>query len=67
MQKSMNTSYLDWSRTRKPTILSRGIASIIVPQLRGQGAGVKVKTSCIWPSGIENADSRYLTRRVWSR
>lgn len=68
MQKFVDASYFDWSKNRKPAVLSRGIASIVTPQFKSAAAGeAKIKTACVWPSGIENVDSRYLTRRVWSR
>lgn len=68
MQKTINTSYLDWTRTAKPAVLSRGIASIVAPQPNSRSAdALKGRARCIWPSGFENVDSRYLSRRVWSR
>ena len=67
MQKVVDDAYLDWSKNRKPVILSRGITSLVAHQFKNQGDGMKVKTSCVWPSGIENLDSRYLSRRVWNR
>lgn len=68
MQKTIDNSYFDWTREKKPVILSRGIASIAVLQLKGQAANVlKGGARCVWPSGLENVDSRHLTRRVWSR
>lgn len=67
MQKGVDITYLDWSKNRKPAILSRGIASLVTLQLKGQTDWSKIKTACVWPSGIENVDSRYLSRRVWNR
>ena len=68
MQKFVDASYLDWSRGQKPAIRSKGIAAIVVPQLKAQSfSAVKGQARCIWPSGLENVDSRYLSRRIWSR
>ena len=68
MQKTINPSYFEWSRDAKPKIKSRGIASIVALQMTNQAANViKGGARCIWPSGLENVDSRYLSRRVWSR
>ena len=68
MQKTINPSYFEWSRDVKPKIKSRGIASIVAMQLNSQASNViKGGARCIWPSGFENVDSRYLSRRVWSR
>lgn len=68
MQKTINPSYFEWSRDARPKIKSRGIASIVAMQLNSQASNViKGGARCIWPSGFENVDSRYLSRRVWSR
>ena len=68
MQKTINASYLDWTREAKPKVKSRGIASIVAVQMNSQASSIiKGGARCIWPSGFENVDSRYLSRRVWSR
>lgn len=68
MQKAINNSYLDWTRNSKPAVQSRGIAAIVAPQLNARAAdALKGRARCIWPSGFDNVDSRYLSRRVWSR
>lgn len=68
MQKTIDSSYMDWTRGQKTTIRSRGIASIVLPQLKSQSASAgKISSRCVWPSGAENVDSRYLSRRIWSR
>ncbi len=68
MQKFVDASYLDWTRGQKPIIRERGIAAIIAPQLKAQSlSSTKEHARCIWPSGFENVNSRYLSRRIWSR
>ncbi|MBE6452297.1 MAG: hypothetical protein E7012_02265 [Alphaproteobacteria bacterium] len=68
MQKFVDASYFDWSKNKKPVVLSRGIASLAVAQMRTHVAGGgKSKSTYVWPSGLENVDNRYVTRKVWSR
>lgn len=67
MQKTIDNSYFDWSRSKKPIVVAKGIAAIVVPQFRSQPTGVVQSSRCVWPLGLNNVDSRYLTRRVWSR
>lgn len=67
MQKLIENSYFDWSRAQKPTVQARGIAAIVVPQFKSQSANAAPRARCVWPSGLNNVDSRYLTRKVWSR
>lgn len=67
MQKVIDTAYLDWSRTSKPVVRARGTASIILPQLKQTAAAAKEQARFIWPSGFDNVNPRYLSRRVWSR
>ena len=52
MQKTIDSSYMDWTRGQKTTIRSRGIASIVLPQLKLQSASAaKISSRCVWPSG----------------
>ena len=67
MQKLIDNSYFDWSRSQKPVVQARGIAAIVVPQFKMQSANVAQRSRCVWPSGLNNVDSRYLTRKIWSR
>lgn len=68
MQKTIDISALDWARGQKVNVQSRGIASIVVPQLKAAAAGaLKSRPRCVWPSGFENVDSRFLSRRVWGK
>ena len=67
MQKSIDNSYFDWSRSQKPTVQARGIAAIVTSQFKIQTLNSVSNTRCVWPSGLENVNSRYLTRKVWSR
>ena len=61
---------LDWYRQKTVDIKKRGNLSILLPQ---NGAAVSRgeknpgKPRCIWPSVLNNADSRFISRRVWSR
>jgi len=68
MQKIIDNSYFDWSKNRKPAVVSRGLASLVLNQLKtGSSSQPASRSHCIWPSGLDNIDSRYLTRKVWSR
>ncbi|MBE6444646.1 MAG: hypothetical protein E7019_01110 [Alphaproteobacteria bacterium] len=68
MQKIIDSSYFDWSKDRKPAIISKGLAALVMNQIKNSGSGTQLpKSHCIWPSGLNNVDSRYLSRRVWSR
>ncbi|MBR6663379.1 MAG: hypothetical protein IKL33_00970 [Alphaproteobacteria bacterium] len=68
MQKIIDSSYFDWSKDRKPAIISKGLAALVMNQIKSTGGNTQQsKAHCIWPSGLNNVDSRYLTRRVWSR
>ena len=61
---------LDWYRQKTVDIKKRGNLSILLPQ---NGATVSRseksadKLRCIWPSALNNVDSRFISRRVWSR
>ncbi len=68
MQKTIDNTYLDWTRGGKSAVRARGTGAIVLPQLKMQAAGAaKSQARFIWPSGFDNVDSRYLSRRVWSR
>lgn len=58
---------LDWSRHKTVDIKKRGNLSILMPQMPSNANAGKEKAQCIWPSALSRADSRFLTRRVWSR
>ncbi len=67
MQKNIDTSFFDWSRSSKPAILARGLAAIIPQPLKQETGLNKGSSRYIWPSGYDNISSRYLSRRIKSR
>lgn len=60
---------LDWSRHKTVDVKKRGNLSILLPQ-NSTGSAQKTpseKPRCIWPTNLVNADSRFISRRVWGR
>jgi len=68
MQKVIDTSFFDWSKNQKNNIQARGLAALVTPQLKNLSLnGSKERARCIWPSGFDNVDYKYISRRVRSR
>lgn len=68
MQKTIDRSLFDWQRGRTVGIQSRGIASLVVAQMKNSEVrfrGGNGTTRCVWPTNVKTTDSRYLSRRVW--
>lgn len=68
MQKTIDRSLFDWQRGRTVGIQSRGIASLVVAQIRNSETALSANggtTRCVWPTNMKTSDSRYLSRRVW--
>lgn len=68
MQKLSEESNLDWHRNKTVSVKRRGTAAIITPQLSfGTKSNGIQRPRCVWPSVMDNADSRIISRRVWGR
>lgn len=68
MQKVIDRSLFDWQRGRTVGIQSRGIASLVVAQVKNSETSLSVSggtTRCVWPTNMKTSDSRYLSRRIW--
>ena len=68
MQKVMEPVIFEWSKNQTAKPSRRGIATLVTPQINLNAPElIKPKARCIWPTALQNTDSRYLSRRVWSR
>ena len=68
MQKNIDRSLFDWQRGRTVGIQSRGLASLAAVQIKSATGDFTARggtTSCVWPTSGKNADSRYLSKRIW--
>ncbi len=70
MRSYIEQMNLDWYRQKTVDIKKRGNLSILLPQngapvFRSEKSADKLR--CIWPSALNNIDSRFISRRVWSR
>ena len=64
MQKAIDISFFDWSRSSKPVVLARGMTALIPQQLNKKVSLPKENSRYVWPSEYDNTSSRYLSRRI---
>lgn len=69
MLKRADQYNLDWHRNKGVEVKKRGSISLVTPQLSSALAErfSQQRPRCVWPSHMEAYESKYLTRRVWSR
>lgn len=68
MAKSIEQLNLDWHRDKVVMVRKRGTSALVTPQLDlNLPREVKDHPKCVWPSLLENSNSKFISRRVWGR
>lgn len=63
---SMQSGY-DWEKNKNYQVKKRGNLSLLATTTFRNGDLVSGQARCIWPSSLLGAESKIITRRMWSK
>lgn len=70
MRQVIDKSYLDWSRDKQKQIRAKGAIAVAMLSQKNMvlgSSGVKSSARCVWPLAMAGDDSRYISKRMWSK